>query len=84
MPGGVRSFFAWFPGGRVFYERAASFSYSLGDNRRGGWKIFQILIGARGGGWGGLVKGGGGVKKFSKYFPSCIFQPVYPKQVLLV
>ena len=60
MPGGVRSFFAWFPGGRVFYERAASFSYSLGDNRRGGWKIFQILIGARGGGWGGLVKGGGG------------------------
>ena len=52
MPGGVRSFFAWFPGGRVFYKRAASFSYSLGDNRRGDWKIFQILIGARGGGGG--------------------------------
>ena len=80
MPGGVRSFFAWFPGGRVFYKRAASFSYSLGDNRRGDWKIFQILIGARGG-WG---EGGGGVKTFSKYFPSCIFQLVYPKQVLLV
>ena len=41
-------FFAWFPGGRVFYERAASFSYSLVANRRGGWKIFQILIGVEG------------------------------------
>ena len=58
MPGGVRSFFAWFPGGRVFYERAASFSYSLVANRRGGWKIFQILIGAGDGGGGG--RGGGG------------------------
>ena len=68
MPGGVRSFFAWFPGGRVFYEQAASFSYSLVANRRGGWKILQILIGAgRGKGREAGIAWGWGGGGFSKY-----------------
>ena len=65
-------------------SQAASFSYSLVANRRGGWKIFQILIGAGRGkgrgagiawGWGGgegifkiLIVAGGGFSKTSKIF----------------
>ena len=77
MPGGVLSFFAWFPGGRVFYERAASFSYSLVANRQGGWNIRGLEnfpnINSRG---GGIFQN---LKLWVMKNTSCIFQPVHPR-----
>ena len=67
--------------------------WSLIDGRwnsrgEGGWKILQILIDR----WAGLVggvenfrninsRGVGGIFQNLQNFPSCIFQPVHPKQV---